>query len=255
LTPRWRVAALAACAACVPKGQHELVQMQLDATRTALSARTGECYERDELHAAEVRTLQEEKGQLALRIEELGEQLETLQAALEATRSAPGASEEPLAAGLAALQEAEADARRRAEDLAEIEAALQPLVDAGRVVVRVADQHVRVELPWDKLFQPGIVGLTLWGQAITGDLALALAHLPARRVRVEGHANDPSFHSAEYPSAWELAVGRAMLVLRALKEGGMTMPSFAAGFVEPMPGDPGPARRIDVVIGLRALDG
>jgi flagellar motor protein MotB len=240
---------------CVPKNRYEIAQIQLEATRTALSARTAGCYDEQTRKDDQIRSLEQEKARLQERVQDLADQVKALDASLAAARTS-FASEQTaqLSAAIAALQDEEARTRHRSEEMAEIQSALQPLIDSGRLDAKVGQSGVRVQLPWDKLFQPGIEGLTPWGEALATDLAAAIDGLTGRRIRVEGHVDDPAFHSAAFSSSWELGFGRAMLVLRALQDHGLSLPAFAASYAVPMPGDEGPPKRVDVVIALRSAD-
>ena len=90
------VFALALCSGCVGRGTHELVEVQLDATRTALRARTAQCQkdlaDKDDLAEA----LKEDYATCEVALEVLAIEKEALQTEVDAYR-------EELAAVLAAL--------------------------------------------------------------------------------------------------------------------------------------------------------
>ena len=56
-----------------------------------------------------------------------------------------------------------------------------------------------------------------------------LTALPGRRFQVEGHTDDVPIHNNAYPSNWELAAARALVVVRTLLDGGLGPEALSAG--------------------------
>ncbi len=239
----------------VPKGRYELVEVQLDATRTALSARTvqasedARAYEEqiarqlqeivlrqlqlDELIARgalgerELDRLQAERVALTTEIAALREEIERLRAA-NATRPAPDEAPEPEPTladqALTEIQRAvqehfhEQLERERVDDANQAVArAMLPLVEAGHAEVFVERDEVIVRLSTARLFQEGWTTLSPRGEQVLEMVATALQQVPGRRVSIEGHTDDRPVHSAEFPSNWERGFSRAIAVLRELE--------------------------------------
>lgn len=49
-----------------------------------------------------------------------------------------------------------------------------------------------------------------------------------RRVQVEGHTDNVPIHNAQFPSNWELASARALVVVRAMMTAGMSSDAISA---------------------------
>jgi chemotaxis protein MotB len=48
-----------------------------------------------------------------------------------------------------------------------------------------------------------------------------LASIPERKFQVEGHTDDVPIKTAQYPSNWELAAARSMMVVKEMVTAGM----------------------------------
>ncbi len=282
-----RAALLLALAGCVPKGRYELSEVQLEATRAALSARTGACAE-DQLAAEErIRALQGEVARRQLQLDELsaraairdvtldhaqareaalvGEvdalraEIDALRAALPKKASVPPTplpawdeSRQATAAALQAHHHEDLLRQRAAEARAADAEAFGGLVAAGRAELGVRGDDTVVRIPTALVFQEGFSTLSARGRQIAEDVAAALSRVPGRRVTIEGHTDDEPFHTAEYPSNWERGFGQAMALLHALASRGAPATLSAASFAGTRPLGPDDAanRRLELVIAL-----
>lgn len=270
-----RIAFALLLAGCVPKGRYELVDVQLQATRTALEASGVRC--QDDLRASEERV-----GTCTDEIAQRQAQLDALTAALEATRAEVAALQAAEAARLAAasvpeaspeagpqavLPEAVAEAlalaseRRRADALvatgqARVASLFAPLAEKG-VTVRSIPGGSVVTLPVAKLFNEERTSLSPLGIAILEQAAAALRELADHQLEVRAHTDGQPFHSIEHASAWELGFAWAMGVQRNLNEFGIPMRPTASCFGGTQRLDPGDSpearkanRRVELVLRL-----
>lgn len=88
------------------------------------------------------------------------------------------------------------------------------LIDAGKLKVKIVDGRMVVELATDVLFSSGSADLSKDGEAALIEVSGVLASIPDRRYQVEGHTDDDPIQTAQYPSNWELASGRALVVTK-----------------------------------------
>jgi flagellar motor protein MotB len=281
---------LLAGAACVPKGRYELAEVQLAATRAALSARTGECAQDASAAEARVRELVGEIARRQLQLDELHAraalrnarldrtqarevvllaELEALRAERDALRAAwpkkappPPPGPVPTPEADVARQEATRDLqehfhedleRQRAADARQADAAaFGSLVAAGHATVLARGDSTVVRIPTALLFQEGFSTLSARGRQLADEVAAALRQVPGRRVTIEGHTDDRPVHTAEYPSNWERGFGQAMALLHALEDARAPAALSAASFAgtAPLGPDEEANRRLELVIAL-----
>lgn len=241
-------------AACVGKGKHELVQVQLDATRTALSARQLACAESAAALEAQLRAATDARDDADHQRATREEELTSLRSELEALRAAqatwivavtpndptspdPEAIPAPLPDDVLALLTAGSAAKRGAAlrdgAHAEVVAVFAPL--APRVEVVASPEGSVVRIGAHTLFQEGRVVLSPLGESVLEGVAAALSTLEGRTLRIDGHTDDRPVHSVEQPSNWELGFDRAVLVLRALQEFGLSVPVTIASRADTAP--------------------
>jgi len=236
---------------CISKGDYELIQVQLDATRTALSAKNAACFnaycERDERIArleAELTEARARSAALDDRLQGLLAELDDARARLAALAAGclvpvPGPKAPPLAplltataedlgAALAQRSRATFERERRQQAFAVVEQAFLAPRAEGRLEVVEQDGRAVVRIPAVQLFNEGQATVSPRGEVLLGVLADALRTLPPGRVRVAAHTDDRPYHSAEHASLWELGFDHAMTVLRALVEGGAPQTLSAA---------------------------
>jgi len=97
----------------------------------------------------------------------------------------------------------------------------QALIDAGKLKVKIVDGRMVVALASDILFASGSAALSKEGAAAVTEVASLLASIPERSFQVEGHTDNDPIKTAQFPSNWELASGRALTVLKAMVEAGL----------------------------------
>jgi flagellar motor protein MotB len=258
---------------CVTKGTHELVQVQLDATRTALSARNAACYEDVASRDARIAELEErlraqsrENEELAARFASSLEELGTARAQMAALATrVPKQIEEgddplvkaavdSLTRALLVKSEVDhmADMRRFDHDVWVQHFAA--LAEEGLVEVRVVNGHTVVRIPARVLFNEGRVTVSPRGEMVLARVAEALQGMRSRAVEIVAHTDDQPYHTAEHDSSWELGFAEAMIVLRTLADANvpLTLSAASAAGTEPIaPNDTPEGRQENHRIELR----
>ena len=128
---------------------------------------------------------------------------------------------------------AEADARKiateaRMEEYRQLLEKFKKLIDAGKLRVKIADGRMVVELATDVLFDSGSAKLSDAGKAAIVEVSQVLATIPERDFQIEGHTDNVPIATAQYPSNWELASGRALTVMKTMVEAGMPATRISA---------------------------
>lgn len=271
-------------AGCVTKAEHEKLQRELDETEAALrgeQAAERSAYEEQlalrngrvqDLEVA-LEQLEEERDRFRQQVAALetatadqDAELARIEAQLRSTekelasvlekRSALRASLDQMESALAELRERQRAADRRVADYRAMLRRFAGLIDAGKLQVKIVDGRMVLSLPMDILFASGRASLTDEGRASLREVGQGLATIPERQFQVEGHTDDVPINTAKFPSNWELGAARALVVLRALEEGGVSPEQLsAATYGEYRPAakndsDTGRAanRRIEIVI-------
>ncbi len=256
-TTRWIV--LGALAGCISKGKHELLEVQLDATRIAMSARALQSQEdlaalhaqlesqtqeivlrrlqleallvEAELRDDRLQRVGAERVALLARIEHLQAQIAQLsedRGASDDDPEAPSPEVEPiseralaeLTAQVRAQQIAEQEALWQARAHASAAEAFAQLIEAGHAELLRTPRATVIRIPTGRLFQEGWTTLSPRGEQIVAGAAEALAQIPGRSVSIEAHTDDRPVHSATFPSNWERGFSRALTVLRGLAAAG-----------------------------------
>lgn len=269
-----------AAVGCVPKARYAALADDLEHTRQGLAteraaaaAATDRC---TRLHAADEGRLAACEAKGAALDQELARQTDatrTLEreardrtADLEAERqrlaqlvkdrSRMGASIDEMRRALAGAAERERQAARRVAEFKDMLARFKDLIDAGSLQVQVLDGRMVLTLPMDILFASGSARLSKEGRDTLLLVGRGLATLPGRRFQVEGHTDNVPIHTTAYPSNWELAAARSLVVVRTLLEAGLGPDALSAGsFAENHPvatnaDEAGRARnrRIEIVV-------
>jgi len=233
---------------CVSKGRFELLEVQLDATRTAVSARAQQHAEETRAMEARLAELDEE---LVLRQAELDlllirealsdhafdrakEQILVLVAEIERLEALKEGTD-PLPDHVREVPEPEVDTGLLHARMAILSEALAPVMD--RVELRGEDTEVVVVVPLAQLVQEGWTTLSPRGEVLVKDLAKGLGALPGVPVRVEGHTDTVPRHSATFPSNWERGFGAALVMLRGLDAEGAPVQLSAASWAGSRPLD------------------
>ncbi len=233
---------------CVSKGRFELLEVQLDATRAAVSARGQQ--QAEETRALEARLMELEE-ELVLRQAELDllrirealsdhafdratEQILVLVAEIERLESLKD-REDPLPDDVHEVPDPEIDTGLLHGRMAILSEALAPVMD--RVELRVEGTEVVVVVPLAQLVQEGWTTLSPRGEVLVRDLAKGLGALPGVPVRIEGHTDSVPRHSATFPSNWERGFGAALVMLRGLDAEGAPVQLSAASWAGTRPLD------------------
>lgn len=253
----------------VPKKELDAIQAELNAANAAYSeslgqrdARIASLEQMAETLAGENRKIAdltarhaEVSGQLAdLRIQH--DEILAEKAALLKDKSQLKASIADMEQALEDLAARRAAAEARVAQYKDLLARFKSLIDSGKLRVKIVDGRMVVELATDILFDSGKAELSAAGKAAVGEVAKVLATIPDRSFQVEGHTDNVPIRSERFPSNWELASARSIVVVRALVEGGVTANRVSgASYSEFRPvadnsADPGRAanRRIEIVV-------
>ncbi len=260
------ILAAASLTACVPKKDYVALEAELASTRTQLNA---DIAARDATNTS----LEEALANSVAEAEQLGRDIEDLQArydekaalaesltsekaSLLKDKSRLRASVKEMEQALIELAARKAAADKRVAAYQDLLDRFKALIDAGRLRVKIVDGRMVVELATDILFASGKAELSEDGTSALTEVASVLADIPDRRYQVEGHTDDVPISTSRFPSNWELASARAIVVVKALMEGGISADRVsAASYSEHRPvGDndtnDGKAanRRIEIVV-------
>ncbi|MEX1368878.1 MAG: OmpA family protein [Nannocystaceae bacterium] len=262
---------------CVTKSKHDALQRELDETEAALrgeQAAERTAYEEQlallegTLEQAEAEAqrytrqiaamenaMAAQDAELARLEQHLRDTEKELAAVLD-KRSALQASLEQMESALTELRQRQQAADRRVAEYRAMLRRFAALIDAGKLQVKIVDGRMVLSLPMDILFASGRASLTDEGRSSLLEVGQGLATIPERQFQVEGHTDDVPINTAKFPSNWELGAARALVVLRALQEGGVSPQQLsAATYGEHRPAarndsDRGKAanRRIEIVV-------
>lgn len=144
---------------------------------------------------------------------------------------------------LEALPTAFDSATRDRPTLRTLSTEVSELVEAeglvGRVVTRIDDEGLAIQIQDRIVFQSGVASLASEGRPLVTKIARLLERLPERyRVLVEGHTDDVPIATAQFPSNWELSAARALEVRRELAAAGVSdrrLSVKALADTEPLP--------------------
>lgn len=219
---------------CVPKKDHDALQLELDGVRATVLARDASIAERDQTVVDLEQALaaaRAESGRLGSELADKQAALTKLQgehASLIKDRSRLKGSVEEMQAALAELASRKAAADARVSEFRDLLSRFQALIDAGRLQVRIVDGRMVVQMATDILFQSGKADLSDEGRAALIEVAAVLADIPDRRYQVEGHTDDVPIQTAKFPSNWELASARSVGVVKAMVEAGLSPERLSA---------------------------
>jgi chemotaxis protein MotB len=247
---------------CISKTKHELVEVQLDATRTALSARNAQCYldvsARDSTIAgleSHIRALEEDRKVLGERNAQLEAELDARRKELAAfvtqtskpvavKKGKPPPPMEPLVVSTAEEVKAsitlksayDFETRRRADAHESWVRRFQALSAAGYAEVLAIDGRTVVRIPSKVIFNEGQVTVSPRGEVVLTDLVAAVRGAPATSIAVVAHTDESAYHTAEYDSSWELGFAEAMTVVRTLTDAnvGVKLSAGSAAGTQPV---------------------
>jgi chemotaxis protein MotB len=142
---------------------------------------------------------------------------------------------------------------------AKLTAGLAEELKKGQVSLDQLNDHLRLSVVQELLFDSGSADLRESGTALLQKVVEALKGSTGRLVTIEGHTDDvrigPSMVE-RYPTNWELSTARATTVVRSLQESGLNPKELgASGFGEFRPVASNATedgrqknRRIDVIV-------
>ena len=216
---------------CVPQAKYDDLETTYLSTRSTLTKQV-EALEAELAAAqAELATAKKDLDARDARIAELEgriSKLERERAALLADKSDLTASIDDMAAALAELERRRIASERRVAAFQDMLARFKKLIDAGTLQVKMVDGRMVVQLKTDILFDSGSAKLSDDGAAALTEVAEVLQSIPERKYQVEGHTDDDPIKTAQYPSNWELASGRALVVVKTMIDNGLSAQRVSA---------------------------
>ena len=139
-----------------------------------------------------------------------------------------------------------------------------PLERLGaQVAVIKSGDALRFRINSELLFTPGEASLTPQGLRLLDTLLPTFNLAVDRHIVVEGHTDDTPINTANFPSNWELAAGRASSVVRHLQSRGLNPTRLSAtGYAQTRPIESNRTlqgqranRRVDLILVLPRSDG
>jgi len=166
-----------------------------------------------------------------------------------------------LTAQLAAQQQKTVETKeqleRKSSEYENLSSSLKGEIEAGKIELSELKGRMTVKMKDKILFASGSSRIGKEGQEALAKVADAFKNLQGKIVRVEGHTDDvPTDPKSQFPTNWELSLGRAMAVVRYLQDRGVdpTLLS-AAGYGQYHPIAPNDSpenksqnRRIEIVL-------
>ncbi|MCB9760013.1 MAG: OmpA family protein [Alphaproteobacteria bacterium] len=234
------------------QSDHAALQAEYDDYRDATYA---ELEDRDRKISSLEEALNTARAESA-RLQSEIEALSTEKAQLLADRSALKSSVQEMEEALLELSRRKAAADARVAEYNDLMARFQALIDAGKLQVKIVDGRMVVELATDVLFAAGSANVSKDGKAALQEVAGVLASIPGRRWQIAGHTDNDPIATAQYPSNWELASARAVVVTKTLIEAGLPADRVSAasyGEYRPIVANDSPDgkasnRRIEIVM-------
>ncbi len=250
-------------AGCVPQKKYDELETDFMSTKSSLERQVADletelAATKQELASTKETAATDNKANAA-HIAELGERvaiLEREKAELLADRTNLTTSIETMTDALRELERRRLAAEKRVAAFKDMLARFQKLIDAGTLQVKIIDGRMVVQLKTDILFSSGSAKLSEDGAAALLEVAEVLEGIPERKYQVEGHTDDDPINTAQYPSNWELASGRAVVVVKKMIEGGLAADRVSAasyGEFKPTASNDskeskGQNRRIEIVV-------
>ena len=237
---RWRVLLFLLSVGCVvPKKKFDALSAEFESHRTTSADTVAERDLKIEAHLQEIEQGRSKALSLEEALAKAAEQnlsltgrmaglqrqiddLTTEKSSLIRDRSQLKTSVAEMERALNDLAERKAATEQRVAQYKDLLARFRSLIDAGRLRVKIANGRMIVELATDILFASGKADLSADGKAAIKDVATVLSTIPDRHFQVEGHTDNLPISSEKFPSNWELAAARAIVVTKALVDGGVS---------------------------------
>ena len=237
---------LALTLACVPKKDFDALSADLAAEKAAHAMTKATLAQRETTLGeaeAEVARLKAEEARLQADLAAAKAAMAAAEAAWDGEKAALVSDRSQLKASVAemegALREAaerRAEAEKRVAEFRDLLGRFKKLIDAGQLKVQIVDGRMVVVLATDILFASGKAELSDGGKASLTEVGAVLASLGDRSFQVEGHTDDVPIATERFPSNWELASARSILVVKTLIGAGVKAQHVsAASFAETHP--------------------
>jgi chemotaxis protein MotB len=169
-----------------------------------------------DLQASQARTAALEAAKAQLETDK--SQLETEKAQLETVKSELESVKRELSKSVQATEEEIAELKGISDG---IQDKMKDEIAHGDIHLEQAGSRLRVVVADKVLFDPGEVQVSKRGEGVLARVAEVLAGTPDQQIQVSGHTDRAPISSklaAQYPTNWELSVGRATSVVRFLAE-------------------------------------
>lgn len=256
------LAAAVTVSACVTQSTYDALRSEADATQATLEERNAALNEATRKLEAQQKKSQSLEAALAEEkqtVQELNARIAKLMLDMQAAskdKSKLQSNLQEMTAALAELEKRRAATEARINEFKALLARFKSLIDAGKLKVRIVEGRMVVVLATDILFGSGSASLSKDGKAAIAEVARLLTDIPDRKFQVEGHSDNVPISTAQYPSNWELASGRAVNVVKAMIDAGMPKERIsAASYADSRPAQPNDSaegkaanRRIEISI-------
>lgn len=210
------------------------LETQLRNDETRLADLAGALTEQEDLVSA----LTVERAKLAQELAVTKEELASLEARATGaerelaesmkTRAKLKESVDRMSEALGVLSARHMAAQARVTEYRQMLARFEKMIDAGTLDVRISEGRMVLTMPMDVLFASGSATLSHAGKDTILQVGTALATIPDKRFQVEGHTDDVPIHNEHFASNWELAAGRALVVVHTLLDTGMAPTQLSA---------------------------
>jgi len=243
---------LTALVACVGKGKYKESQTALAAEQEASAAKQAELEQHQAQSDATIAELEAERDAAAAEVTRLNDE----KAKMIADTKSLEASVAEMEDALAEAQERKAEADKAVRAFHDLVERFQALIESGKIEVTIVDGRMVVQLATDVLFSTGSATLSADGEKAIGEVGAVLADIPDRRYQVEGHTDNVPIATERFPSNWELASARSLVVVRELIEAGVAASAVSGasfGDTRPVAANDTPEgkssnRRIEIVV-------
>lgn len=134
------------------------------------------------------------------------------------------------------MKKKQAQAQQRLDTLKGLLGKFKSLIAGGKLNVRIRDGKLMLELPSAVLFESGKYEVSENGLTTLGEVAKVLSQIKDREFQVAGHTDDVPVTTKSLVDNWNLSALRAVAVVRALQEMGVSPKNLSAsGYSEYSP--------------------
>ena len=134
------------------------------------------------------------------------------------------------------MKKKQAQAQQRLDTLKGLLGKFKSLIAGGKLNVRIRDGKLMLELPSAVLFESGKYEVSENGMTTLGEVAKVLSQIKDREFQVAGHTDDVPVTTKSLVDNWNLSALRAVAVVRALQEMGVSPKNLSAsGYSEYSP--------------------